>query len=194
MRSRDAIIEATLGLIETDGYSAVNVAAVAAKAGVSRQTVYSIFGGREEMVSQAVTSVALRSMQGILVQLDTITSTCAYIVELSVLTRRELRSQPVLKALLRPDQGNPLFDDDMMGRTRPVVANLMAPLRIRDLVLADDEAFDMLVEMVSRLFLSVFLFDSDLTREDDDLRRFLVHWLEPHFRGDGPGEELTAKT
>ncbi|MBM4481622.1 TetR family transcriptional regulator [Rhodococcus hoagii] len=54
MRSRKKILDATLGLIGSAGFEGVNIAAVAAAAGVTRQTVYSIFGTREDLVSHAI--------------------------------------------------------------------------------------------------------------------------------------------
>ena len=50
MRSRQKVLNATLRLIEDGGFEGVNVAAVASAAGVSRQTVYSIFAGPEDAV------------------------------------------------------------------------------------------------------------------------------------------------
>ena len=54
MRSRDSILDATRAVIGRAGFGGVTIAAVAKQAEVSRQTVYSIFGSREDLVSQAV--------------------------------------------------------------------------------------------------------------------------------------------
>ncbi|WP_435530336.1 TetR/AcrR family transcriptional regulator [Prescottella equi] len=59
MRSRKKILDATLGLIGSAGFEGVDIAAVAAAAGVTRQTVYSIFGTREDLVSQAIAGLAV---------------------------------------------------------------------------------------------------------------------------------------
>ncbi len=177
--TREVIIRALHGLVVADGFAAVNVSSVAAAAGVSRQTVYSIFGTREAMVSEAVQSVVLEALQGVFAELDATGTTSAYVVELVVAGRREVSRQPVLTALLGAERGNPLFDEGMMGRARPLVAGLLEPLRARDPGLQDDKAFDALVEVVTRLGMSVVLFDSDATRGDDDLRRFMTRWIEP---------------
>ena len=54
MRSRDSILEAAREVIGRAGFGGVTIAAVAKQANVSRQTIYSIFGSREELVSEAV--------------------------------------------------------------------------------------------------------------------------------------------
>ena len=59
MRSRGKIIDATLDLIRTSGFAGITIAAVAEAAGVSRQTVYSIFGTREDLVSQSIAHLTL---------------------------------------------------------------------------------------------------------------------------------------
>ena len=193
MRSRETIIRAALGLIEREGFAAVNVSSVAAAAGVSRQTVYSIFGSREEMVSQAVLTVAVELLEEVTAALDQTDSTSAYVVELIVGARREARRQPVLNALLQAERGNPLFDEGMMGRARPVAANLLAPLVARDSSLTDPDWFGAVVEIVTRLGLSVVLFDSEVTRTDTELHRFLSQWLEPGLRR-GREQDLPSRS
>src|SRR5699024_569464 len=55
VRSREIILEATRAQIGASGFDGVSIAGVAKRAGVSRQTVYSIFDTREDLVSQTVT-------------------------------------------------------------------------------------------------------------------------------------------
>lgn len=59
MRSRKKILDATLALIGSAGFEGVDIAAVAAAEGVTRQTVYPIFGTREDLVSQAIAGLAV---------------------------------------------------------------------------------------------------------------------------------------
>lgn len=179
MRSRLAILHATLDLIRERGFAAVSMSSVANAAHVSRQTVYSNFGSREQLVSQAVAMVALEVWGGVQDRLDETRTALEYVVEMIVAGRELVRREPVLRALLRAEGGNPIFDDDMMSRARPVVADMLSPMRARAPRLADSDSFDGLVEMVARLGLSIVLFDSDMVQADDDLRRFLRHCLTP---------------
>lgn len=181
MRSRDAIIRATLELMNARGFSGVTISAVADAAGVTRQTVYNTFGSREELVSQAMLSVAIGVVRDIEAQLADIDSAAAYLAEMMVVGRRETRRHPVMAALLRVEPGNPIFDEGMMERARPVAAHLLAPLRAREPTLADAETFDAVLELATRLGISVMFFDSDLMRTDEDLRRMARRWLDPMF-------------
>ncbi|NIL75068.1 HTH-type transcriptional regulator BetI [Rhodococcus sp. B10] len=180
MRSRQKILNATLRLIEEHGFEGVNVAAVASAAGVSRQTVYSIFGSREEVVSQAMAGVVREVLGGIRSHLDTVDTAFDYVADVIVAGRTAVRTHPVLATLLVAERGNPVFDAGMMARAKPVARELFEPMIARGLI--DRAGLDDVVELVVRLGLSVISFDSDTVRTDDDLRSFLRRWFEPALR------------
>ncbi|PYE17526.1 TetR family transcriptional regulator [Williamsia limnetica] len=177
MRSRQKILDATLGLIGNGGFEAVNIAAVASAAGVSRQTVYSIFGSREDLVSQAIAGVALDVLSAIRSKMESIESPVEYIVELIVNGRAFVRDDRLLATLWTAGEGNPLFDTGMMTRARPIAHELLSPLAERNAAVKED--LDEIVEISLRLGLSVVLFDDEAIHSDDDLRAFLTRWLGP---------------
>ncbi|MFC0454852.1 TetR/AcrR family transcriptional regulator [Rhodococcus jostii] len=177
MRSRRKILDATLGLIERDGFEGVTIAAAANAAGVTRQTVYSNFGSREELVSRAIAGVAVEALAGIHSRLNATETTCEYVVELIVAGRAAVRAHPVLATLLQAERGNPVFDTGMMSRAKPVARELLAPLVERDPSV--ESSLDDIVEIALRLALSVVLFDDDAVHTDGDLRSFLTRWLLP---------------
>jgi len=177
MRSRNKILEATLGLIATEGFDGVNIAAVASAAGVSRQTVYSIFGTREDLVSQAVAGLTMEILGDIRSHLEAVDTPVTYIVELIVAGRATVRSHPALAALLHAEVGNPIFDTGMISRAKPIAHELLAPLAERYAEVK--EHIDDIVGMGLRLGLSTVLFDDGDVTEDDALRDFLTRWLAP---------------
>jgi len=177
MRSRTKILHATLGVIGEVGFEGVTIAGAAHAAGVSRQTVYSIFGSREELVSQAVAGVAMDALTGILARLEGTGTPCEYVVELIVAGRTVVRDDPILAALLRSERENPVFDGDMVARAKPVARMLLAPLVARWPEAAP--RVDDIIEFSLLLGLSVVLFDGEAMHSDDELRRFLTRWLEP---------------
>lgn len=177
MRSRKKILDATLGLIGSAGFEGVNIAAVAAAAGVTRQTVYSIFGTREDLVSQAIVGLAVEVLGDIRARLAATQSAVEYVVELVVAGRAAVRDTPVLRALLRAGDGNPLFDPGMISRAKPVARELLSPLVEREPRLAD--CADDITEITLHLALSVVFFDDETLHADDELRRFLTRWLAP---------------
>ncbi|WP_127782954.1 TetR/AcrR family transcriptional regulator [Rhodococcus sp. X156] len=186
MRSRRKILDATLGLIAGGGFEAVNIAAVASAAGVSRQTVYSIFGTREDLVSQAVAGLAMDLLGDIRQRLEATDSALAYVVELVVVARSAVRADPVLATLFHAERGSPVFDPGMMDRAQPIARQLLEPLAERHPEVAS--SLDDLVEITLRLGLSVVLFDDDAVHDDDALRRFLSRWLRPALPSSGSQE------
>ncbi|MFD6858063.1 TetR/AcrR family transcriptional regulator [Rhodococcus sp. NPDC060090] len=177
MRSRTKVLDATLALITSDGFDAVTIAGVAKAAGVSRQTVYSIFGSREDLVSQAVASAALGGLDDIRTRLSGTDTPCEYVVELLVAGRGAVRDNPVLAALHRSGREHPFFDTGMVSRAKPVVHHLLAPLTDKYPQIAP--RIDDIADIALFLGLSVVLFDDPEMHSDDELRRFLTRWLGP---------------
>ena len=109
MRSRGKIIDATLELVQTSGFDGVTIAAVAESAGVSRQTVYSIFGTREDLVSQSVAHLTLMAMEDIQAHAAATDNPTDFLIELVMAGRHFARTTPVLKAMFQADQGSDLL-------------------------------------------------------------------------------------
>ncbi|WP_158566673.1 TetR family transcriptional regulator [Actinomadura craniellae] len=53
-RGELAVLRAVIGLLETEGYEAVRIRAVSARAHVSTRTIYQSFGNRDEMIASAL--------------------------------------------------------------------------------------------------------------------------------------------
>nr|WP_024802721.1 TetR/AcrR family transcriptional regulator [Nocardia sp. BMG51109] len=177
MRSRSKILDATLELIGSNGFESVTIAAVAHAAGVTRQTVYSIFGTREDLVSQAITDLHLRTSEDLRERLATVGSASEYIVEIFVAGRSLVRENPIMARLSRPEPGNPVFDEGMVERARPVARELLSPLTKLDPGIEPE--LEDIVEFLIRLGLSIVLFDDPGLETDDELRRFVAKWVVP---------------
>ncbi|WP_067668642.1 TetR/AcrR family transcriptional regulator [Nocardia miyunensis] len=177
MRSRRKILDATLGLIASEGFGSVNIAAAAHAAGVTRQTVYSNFGTREDLVSQAVADLLLRTLTDIRTRLDAIDNAAEYVVELFVAGRAIIRDDPILAGLVRAEPGNPIFDTDMIARAKPIAQELLRPLTKLDPALEPE--LDSFAQLAIRVGLGVVLFDDPDIESDEDLRRFIVRWVVP---------------
>ncbi|MBF6169934.1 TetR/AcrR family transcriptional regulator [Nocardia blacklockiae] len=177
MRSRSKIVDATLGLVAEGGFGGITIAAVAQAAGVTRQTVYSIFGTREDLVSQAVTDLLLRTSADLRARLASIDNVPEYLAEVFVAGRSVVRANPVLSCLLHPEPGNPVFDTGMIARAKLVARELLSPLIALDPGLEPD--LDDIAQLVIRLGLSLVLFDDEDLDTDDDVRRFVTRWVVP---------------
>ncbi len=181
VRSRGRIIDATLELVGRGGFESVTIAAAAQAAGVTRQTVYSNFGTREELLSQAMAELTLRAYGGIRARIAPGAPPAEYVAELIVAGRAVVRTDPVLRRLLRIEPGNPLLDPGMLARAKPIGRALLAPLEERADALP--LSLDDVAEMALMLAIPAVFFDDEPVRSDADLRAFLLRWLRPALQG-----------
>ena len=177
VRSRDSILEATRVVIGEAGFDGVNIAAVAKRAGVSRQTVYSIFGNREELVSQAIAD-RLTSLLGAYESLlSSAGSPLELLVEIMVDARRHILGDPLLRVLALSEQGHPIFDPGAAERAQRYAEGLLAPAVERFPELRGHVVF--LADVGVHLGWSVLCLDDPHSRSDDTLRAFLTAVLSP---------------
>jgi AcrR family transcriptional regulator len=177
MRVRERILDGVAALVERSGFDAVTMAAAAREAEVSRQTVYTHFGSREDLLTEALTRTTSQMLERVNSQVEAVSQAPERVVELVVAVRAEFRRQPVLGALLFARAGNPLFDEELFSRAGPIAARLLAPILVTEPRLA--ERYGDTVEIIMRFGLSILLFTSDAVRTDDDLRAFLHRSLVP---------------
>lgn len=177
MRSRVKIMVATRELIESKGFDAVTIAAVAERAGVSRQTVYTIFGSREELVSQTVAERLTSLVERFGDVMTAVDTAVGYVVELIVECRRVFRGDPLLGELLRTQVGNPLFDPGALARACAVAEEILGPMAERFPETAG--GIEELAEITVHLGWAAVCLDDPAARPDDELRAFLTRWLAP---------------
>lgn len=180
MKAREKVLDATVRVIEVGGFDAATIVAIAAESGVSRQTVYSIFGTREAVISESMARLSIEAVGDIERFATEADSALDYVVELIVGGRAILHAHPVLATLMfRADGANPVFDRDMIERAVPVARGLLTPLEQRYEI--TPEGVDALTEILVRVAVSVVFFDSPAVRADDSARQFLRRWLAPLF-------------
>ena len=128
-------------MIGETGFHGVTIAGVAKRAGVSRQTVYSIFGSREDLVSQTVTD-RLTTLSGAFTDLlESVGSPLELLVEIVVQARRRILGDPLLRVLTLSGTANPIFDPGAAERARAYCVALLAPAARRNLAGARRGAF-----------------------------------------------------
>ncbi|MBB0969102.1 TetR/AcrR family transcriptional regulator [Dietzia aerolata] len=177
MRSREPILEATREVIGDAGFDGVTIAAVAKRAGVSRQTVYSIFGTREELVSQAVTE-RLTSLFGAVSELQSSSTTpLELLVEILVVSRGHILGDPLLRTLTLAGGSSPIFDPGAAERARDYVRSLLVPATEQFPELTPH--LDFISDVGVHMGWSMLCLDSPESRSDAELRAFLVPWLGP---------------
>lgn len=156
----------------------MTVSAVATRANVSRQTIYTTFETRENMLSQSLSALTLRLLDDLRANLRAATTLRDYVIEFVVTSRRLVAANPALMAVFRAGNGNPLFDTDTWSRARAVTHEVMGSST--DLPL-EGRSFHDVADFVLHLTLSVMLLDSE--RDDSQLRAFLAGWVPESRHG-----------
>lgn len=178
MRSRQKIIDATVRVIERAGMPGVTVAAVAAEAGVTRQTVYANFGSVEDLRVQVYEIEMVRTLGALLDKLSGYESLADLLVDGLVGVRAAARENVLVAELFRSHEDNPFFTPGMVDRAVPVTVGVMSPVAERDPAWqGDDAALSELAELAMRMLAGVLYADSVRLRDDEALRAYLHRWI-----------------
>ncbi len=175
--ARARLLEATSRCIARDGLAATSIAAVAAEAGVSRQTVYRYFVGRDELAKTAIFAAAGELRGKIVSHVASLRDPADIIVEALVLGLAEIRSGPVLRAIW--DSASPdglvaeiFTEPGGIAWIRQALARAVASARWNEV-----EA-NSAMEFILRIGLSL-LISAPPERSDEELRAFLYRHLIP---------------
>ncbi len=184
--ARERLLEAAARCIARDGIAATSVAAVAAEAGVSRQTVYRYFKGRDEVVLRAIRLAS----EGCRVKVDrlirTLEDPADMIVEALLLGLAELRSDPVLAGLTDPSRLDASVTTRVTGRAGIEWARGALGAAIEAAGWSEAEA-EPALELILRMLVSLLVSPAP-ERSPDELRSFLYRHLIPGL-GLGAGRE-----
>jgi len=149
--SRRAIIQSAMGILQNDGYAALNIEAIAAKAGVSKQTIYRWWSSAAFIVLEALTADMESSGPESLTP-DT-GSLKGDLLELVRPTVRALaqRRGPVFKALIAEAQADARFAEafrtSLMAAHRETVRAIVGRAQLRSEVAFDADA-DLVADVI----------------------------------------------
>ncbi|HEY8546786.1 MAG TPA: TetR/AcrR family transcriptional regulator [Acidimicrobiales bacterium] len=170
--ARERIVAAAIELAGELDWDRVPYAAIAARAGVSRQTLYTQFPTRDALFDQVVEVAAAGIIGRVLDRAAGTTTGAEFVLDVMVSCILEFRDHPFTStvALVRPDG---VLGPDAVS----IAMRCLQPLVDREPDLADD--LEEVAETMMRFLLSLATFESDRTRSPEALRAYLRRRLLP---------------
>ncbi|WP_232680383.1 TetR/AcrR family transcriptional regulator [Nocardioides sp. R-C-SC26] len=174
---RQRILDAAVRVIAKHGLEKVTVAAVAREAGVSRQTIYTYYSNRDDIVRDAVDDTARQIVDHLHEQCRSAPTAADFMVELTTHAYDAISHSPVIATLLSAldtTEGRALT---MSPAVIAVVRDMHAPLAAYQPDLA--ERLDEIAETGLRLMVSLLTYPSDVTRDESALRTYIRRVMVP---------------
>ena len=139
VESRRAIIQSAMTILQTDGYAALNIEAIAAKAGVSKQTIYRWWNSAAFIVLEALLA-DMPAQESIAPDTGTLKSDLLELVRPTVRALSQRRG-PVFKALIAEAQADARFAEafrtSLMSAHREMVRAVVGRAKLRGEVVFD---------------------------------------------------------
>lgn len=163
----ERVVAATARLLRTQSLSTLTVEAVAASAGVSRQTVYRHFGDRGGLIEALVLHEEQELTRAAELAVEGAEDLEEAILRATTTLLKSARAHPLIDRLLASDPGEllPLLasrDGPVMSTAGPIVQRLLSRF-VPSMSIEDTEA---LADLLSRLVISYTIAPSDLDPED----------------------------
>ena len=131
--SRRAIIQSAMHILQNDGYAALNIEAIAAKAGVSKQTIYRWWPSAAFIVLEALTA-DMQSQDALTPDMGSLKGDLLELVRPTV-RALSARRGPVFKALIAEAQADPRFAEafrsSLMAAHRETVRAIVGRAQLR---------------------------------------------------------------
>ncbi len=177
---RERILLGATRSIARHGLERSSMASVAREAGVSRQTVYTYYSNREDVLRDAVTRSALELTEAALAQARKATTAGEFLVELTVGVFYGVREHAAISAMLYSLETP---EGREMAMSRPIldiVADALSPLLEYDPNV--ESKLGAIAEASLRTTISLLTFPSKRTQSPDLLRQYLTDTIAPLVR------------
>lgn len=175
--SRERILQGATRSIARHGLERSSMASVAREAGVSRQTVYTYYSNREDVLRDAVTRNAIELTQAALEHARMARTAADFLVELTIGVINGVGENAAISAMLfslETPEGRTMA---MSSRILDIVADTLSPLVDYDPAL--ESRLGAIAEASLRTTVSLLTFPSERTQSTELLRQYLTDTLAP---------------
>jgi len=175
--ARQRLIDAGLSLLEASGEQYFTIGRIAARAGVTRPTVYSYFDDRDALLRETILFAARNVQAQTAKRIAELDDPLDIPVETIMATLDGFRKSPLLRKLLQPGNADPVMQS-ICTHPEMISRQVEGVKRLCDAMGWSDEEAREAAEMISRMALS-FLTAPAPRRTDAELRAFLKRRLLP---------------
>lgn len=175
--SRERILAGAIRSIARHGLERSSIASVAREAGVSRQTVYTYYSNREDVLRDAVTRSAIELTEAAVANARSATTASGFLVELTMNVFFGVREHPAISAMLYSLDSHEGREMAMSTPILDIVAGALAPLLEYDPSL--EPKLSVIAETSMRLSVSLLTFPSERTSSPEALRAYLTEVAGP---------------
>lgn len=172
------ILEAAIVCVKRWGIEKVTLNEIAQEAGVTRPTVYSYFGSRDEVVQFALLQSAYTFSAELLSVVSKFKTAQERAIESVMYTLNKLPSEPALELLQQSALANIMNNYALRVPEGNEIRRSLLKFVLVDIELSDDE-LDEVTEVATRFVLSLLTLEGPKKRSDQEMRAFLQHRLLP---------------
>jgi AcrR family transcriptional regulator len=177
---RERILAATRRCLALYGAPKTGIADVASEAGLSRQSIYTHFGTRSNLIGMALGEAGEEFSDRVSAHLSDLPgSPRDLVVEAILFVLRELPQDPLLRVVssLERERGrDALVLDFSRSMTREISRQALAPVQARCGEASDDD-FEILADLMLRLTLSLFVIPLPQGQTEEQVRAALERWF-----------------
>lgn len=172
------IVEAALACVKKWGVEKVTLNDIAREAGVTRPTVYSYFKTRDDVIRYALLQSAYGFAQKLFQQIEKFSTPQERLLESFMYALKHLPSEPYLEMVTDSGLSNILNQHALNTPAGMEISRGLFKIIFRESQL-DDDTLDEVIEVTTRMMLSLLTLEGPKKRSDKEMRAFLKRRLFP---------------
>ncbi|MCG8669150.1 MAG: TetR/AcrR family transcriptional regulator [Pseudomonadales bacterium] len=172
------IIEAALFCVKKWGVEKVTLNDIAKEAGVTRPTVYSYFKTRDEVIRYALLQSAYGFAEKLMKQINKYETPADRLLESFLYALKHLPKEPYLELVTDTGLSQILNEHALNTPAGMEISRGLFKVIFKDHVMPEAE-LDEVIEVTTRLMLSLLVLEGPKKRSDKEMREFLQRRLLP---------------
>ncbi len=190
--TQQRILDAAIACMKKWGLEKTNLNDIAKMAGVTRPTVYSYFGSRDQVISAALMRAAIAFGQRLIEHFNRFDNPEDRYIESLLFSLKELPKEPYLEVITRNDLSPLVNNDALMNESGWALSLALFREIFKGRTWDDEELFE-ISEVTIRLLLSLLVTKGPRQRTEEELRGFLRRRLLPMIAASNQPARRSAK-